>query len=86
MSEKNFAEKEYTNLTIKRTTKDRLAKYGTKDMTWDVLVNKVLDELDSLRLLKRAVEEETDGECKQDIWNRMHLLKVMKDIAKDEKE
>ena len=80
MSEKNFVEKEYTNLTIKRTTKDRLAKYGTKDMTWDVLVNKVLDELDECRKHKSNIEDELDKVLME------QLKKAMEEASKEVKK
>ena len=79
---KNIKKREYTNLSIKKATKDRLAKYGTKNETWDTLLNNVLNELEGLRMLSRAVDEEADAECKQKIMSRMNILKAMLDLAK----
>jgi hypothetical protein len=32
----------YSNIPVKRATKERLAKYGNKGETWDELLNRLL--------------------------------------------
>lgn len=36
-----------TTLKVKMNTRDRLAKRGNKDQTYDNLINKLLDEVES---------------------------------------
>jgi len=37
---------EYTTLSIRKETKERLRKYGSFGESWDQLINKILDEID----------------------------------------
>ena len=36
-----------TTLKVEKTTRDRLAKHGEKDDTFDDIINKILDEVES---------------------------------------
>jgi len=38
----------YTNLKVKVRTRDRLAKFGETGLSFDGLINKILDKLEGL--------------------------------------
>jgi len=38
---------EYTTISIKKKTKNRLEKHGRKGQTWDELINEMLDEIEN---------------------------------------
>ena len=40
---------EYTTLSIRKETKERLKSYGSFGESWDQLINRILDEIERLR-------------------------------------
>jgi hypothetical protein len=44
---------EVTTVQIKRKTRDRLERYGTRHESYDAIMKKVLDELESKRIGKK---------------------------------
>jgi len=40
---------EYTTLTIRKETKEKLRKYGAFGESWDQLLNRLVEELERLR-------------------------------------
>ena len=39
----------YTTITVKKSTKERLRKFGGYGDTWDKIINRILDELEELK-------------------------------------
>jgi hypothetical protein len=46
-----------TTIQMKRKTRDRLDKYGTRHESYDQIINNVLNELEELRRQTKKVEK-----------------------------
>jgi hypothetical protein len=46
-----------TTVQMKRKTRDRLDKYGTRHESYDVIINKIVDELEELRRQSKKVSK-----------------------------
>jgi hypothetical protein len=51
-------ERDVTTISLRRTTKDRLAEHGIGGMSFDDIVNKILDENERYEAEKQQLAEE----------------------------
>jgi hypothetical protein len=51
-------ERDYTTISLRRTTKDRLDEHGRRGVTYDAIVNKILDENERYEDEKQALADE----------------------------
>jgi hypothetical protein len=50
---------ENTTIALKKSTRDRLKKYGKKGDSWNTLLNELMDEVDMLNSFADCVEKQS---------------------------